>query len=159
MLRKMPAAATPIGLAIILVAGLRGGDSTFGAFAFVAFLILGVVTYPPPDPRRAAQAVLVLGSPLCLLALGLLLDEVRVGPAAGPVMDSLLVLAGSMLVIAEAVGQLLAYRQERRAAERRDGQMDRAYPVVPSVSWVVGGGGSGRSASGWRGKTCQPNSW
>ncbi len=130
-MRKMPSVLTPSGLVLILVGGLRGGDATSGAFAFVAFLILGVVTYPPAEARRGAQAAMVLGSALCLLALTLVLEEFRVGLVKARAMDDVLVLAGSALVVVDAAGQLLGGRHTERAAARWGGRTDRAQPVRP----------------------------
>jgi len=130
MTQKMPSLFTPIGLILILVGGLRAGDPASGALAFAGFLILGVVTYPPSDLRRGAQAALVLGSAICLVVLGLLAEEFLVGPAGERVIDDLLILAGSALVMWDAAAQLVGSRERDAVGSGWSGSA-RPYPVRP----------------------------
>ncbi len=131
MIRKLTSALTAVGLIFILVGGLRSGDATSGAFAFVGFLILGVVTYPPADARRGAQAAMVLGSALSLLALGLLLEELREGAVKVHVLDDLLVLAGSGMVVLDAAGRWLGKHVADRMTARWGEERHRGHPVSP----------------------------
>ncbi len=131
MIRRRSFVLTAIGLVFILVGGLRSGDATSGAFAFVGFLILGVVTYPPADARRGAQAAMVLGSALSLLALGSVLEAFRVGMVKAHVMDDLLVLGGSGMVVLDAAGRLLGNRVEDRMAPGWGDEAQRGHPVSP----------------------------
>jgi hypothetical protein len=130
---RMQSILTPLGLVLILLGGLRGGDMTSGASAFMAFLILGVATYPPADARRGAQAALVLATALGLLALGSLLDDAPAGLVKAPAMNDLAVLVGSAMVMVDAAGRLLGHRAGREAGAARDwrGEGDRAQPVPP----------------------------
>ncbi len=133
-MRRMPSVLSAVGLVLILVGGLRGGDMTSGALAFMAFLILGVATYPPADPRRGDQATMVLASAVGLLDLGLLFEEVRAGAVRAQVFDGLLMLVGSSMVVADAAGRLLGDRGDRVATDWGDGT-DRAQPVRPLSRW------------------------
>jgi hypothetical protein len=107
---------TGIGLVMVLVGGLRGGETTDGAAAFLALLVLAVATYPPADPRRGEPAAIVLASTAGLLALGLLVEEVRADMPMGQVMDDFSVLIGSALVTVGAVARMLGDREERHAS-------------------------------------------
>lgn len=129
-MRNMPSVLTSLGLVVILVAGLRGGDTTSGAFAFMALLILAVATYPPADARRGDQAAIVLASTAWLLALGLLLEEARAGMVMEQVTEAFLVLAGSALVVVDVAARLSGDRAER-AATGWGGEAERVEPVPP----------------------------
>lgn len=96
-----------IGLVLILVGGLRGGAEHSGGLAVIGLLILGVITYPPPDARREARAVLVLGGVAGLLALWSLDGQFQAGREAAQAMDDLLVLGGGAMVLVHAAAQLL----------------------------------------------------
>ncbi len=131
---RMPSVLTAIGLVFILVGGLRGGDPTSGAFAFMALLILGVTTYPPADARRGAQAALVLATALGLLVLGLLLEDARAGALKAQVTDDLLMLVGCAMVVAEAAGRLLGGRNQDRIVAPWGGGADGAHPAPSSLT-------------------------
>ncbi len=129
-MRTMQSVLTPVGLVVILVAGLRGGDMTSGAFAFMAFLILAVVTYPPADPRRGHQAAMILASAIGLLDLGLLFEEVRAGAVMAQAVNDLLMLVGAGMVVIDAASRLPG-DQEDRVASGWSHRTDRAQPVPP----------------------------
>jgi hypothetical protein len=129
-MRNRQSVLTPIGLVVILVAGLRGADTRFGAFAFMALLILAVATYPPADAWRGDQAAMVLASTAGLLALGLLFEEVRAYMVMEQVIDDFLVVTGSALVMVDSTARLLGNREER-AATGWGGEAERAHPVPP----------------------------
>ncbi len=129
-MHNMQSVLTPIGLVVLLVAGLRGGGTTSGAFAFMAFLILAVATYPPADPRSGHQAAMVLASAIGLLNLGLLFQEVRAGAVMAQAINDLLMLVGAGMVMYDAASRLPG-GQEDRVATGWSGRTDRAQPVPP----------------------------
>src|SRR5574341_2207711 len=117
---KLPSALTATGLLLILVGGLQREDMTSGGVAFMAFLILGVATYPPADPPRGHQAALILAGTIGVLALGWLFEEVRAGPVLPQAIEELLLLTGAGLVGGDAAGRLRRHREVHGATAWTD---------------------------------------
>jgi hypothetical protein len=126
---------TYLGLVLILVGGLRGGAEHSGGLALIGLLILGLITYPPPDARREAQAVLVLSGVAGLVALWSLEGQVRAGAGGPQVMDDLLVLGGAAMVLVHAAADLLQEPSRPHGATNFRGAAGRLPWVSEPVLW------------------------
>ena len=118
MTHRLQSLLSSLGILLILLGALWDTEQTAGVFTFAALLILVVTTYPPADPRRGAQAALVLAGAIGLFVLGSLLDEVlRAGRVQA--LNDLVVLMGAAMVVVDTVVQLLGDAEQAQGGARR----------------------------------------